>query len=797
MSKINLKHSLKHLSAIIIFVLISVVYFSPVLEGKKIFQNDKVQYKGMSKEIFDHRSQYNEDPLWTNSMFGGMPAYQISAESEGNLIKKFYRVFQLYLPHPIGLLFLYLFGFYFLLVSLKIDYRLAIVGAISFGFSSYFFIILEAGHNTKAHTIGYMAPLLASVLMVYRGKLLVGTALTALVTALMINANHLQITYYLILLLLVIGIVFLVKSIREKKLPLFLKQSFFLILAGFLGAITCSSKVLSTLEYGEESIRGQSELTSNNEVKTSGLDKDYATAWSYGVLESFTLLIPNFHGGASNGELGKESNTYELVKNNPQANQIIKKLPLYWGSQPFTSGPVYAGSICCFLFVLGFFLVNTTTRIWVAIVFLLMLFLSWGKNFMPLTDFFLDYIPGYNKFRAVSTTLVIVELLIPFLGILALSKVIEDGKTNKILNSLYYSFGITAGLCLLFAVFSTSFFDFKSANDSSYGEQLSNALVLDRGVIFQSDAIRSLIFIVLTFIAIWLFLLKKIKPFPLYLIIGTLIIVDMWGINNRYLNKENFTEKRKIDQPFTPSYADQQIFLDKDPNFRVFNTTVSTFNDASTSYFHKSIGGYHGAKLRRYQELIDFYISKGNMNILNMLNTKYFIVKSDKGPIAQQNKNALGNSWFVSEIIKVANSDKEIELLGQINVRNQAVVDDRFITPEKIAFDSSSSISLTSYKANHIIYEASASENQFAVFSEIYYNKGWNAYIDGKLVNHVRANYLLRGLEVPFGTHKIEFKFEPSTYYIGEKVSLASSGLLILLLIFVGYKEISQLYKEE
>jgi hypothetical protein len=271
----------------------------------------------------------------------------------------------------------------------------------------------------------------------------------------------------------------------------------------------------------------------------------------------------------------------------------------------------------------------------------------------------------------------------------------------------------------------------------------------------------------------------------------------MWGINNRYLNEENFTEKRKMDQPFTPSYADQQIFLDKDPNFRVFNTTVNTFNDASTSYFHKSIGGYHGAKLRRYQELIDFYISKGNMNILNMLNTKYFIVKSDRGPVAQQNKNALGNAWFVSEIMKVENSDKEIELLGQINVRNQAVVDDRFITPEKISYDSSSSVALISYKANHIIYETSASENQFAVFSEIYYDKGWNAYIDGKLVNHVRANYLLRGLEVPFGTHKIEFIFEPSTYYIGEKVSLASSGLLILLLLFVGFKEISQLYKEE
>ena len=617
MRNINWKFILKHFSAIIIFVLISVIYFSPILEGKKIYQNDKVQYRGMSKEIFDHREQYEEDPLWTNSMFGGMPAYQISVESEGNLVKKFYRIFQLYLPHPIGILFLYLFGFYFLIISLEIDYRLAIIGAISFGFSSYFFIIIEAGHNTKAHSIGYLAPILASVLMVYRGKLFLGASLTALFSALMINANHLQITYYLVILLLVVGVVHLIKAINEKKFSLFLKQSVFLIVAGLLGSLTSSSKLLSTIEYGEQSIRGKSELTSNEEVKTTGLDKDYATAWSYGLSESFTLLIPNFHGGASNGALGTNSKTYELVKNNPQANQIIKQLPLYWGSQPFTSGPVYAGAVCCFLFILGFFVINSYTRIWISIVFLLMLALSWGKNFMPLTDFFLNYVPGYNKFRAVSTTLVIVELLIPFLGILALSKIITEGKTQKVLKSLYYSLGITAGLCLMFAVFSTSFFDFKGLNDANYGEQLASTLVLDRAAIFQSDAIRSLIFILLSFVSIWLYLSNKIKPMPLYLILGTLILVDMWGVNNRYLNEENFKEKRKVVQPFTPTYADQQIFLDKDPNFRVFNTTVNTFNDASTSYFHKSIGGYHGAKLRRYQELIDSYISKGNMNVLN------------------------------------------------------------------------------------------------------------------------------------------------------------------------------------
>lgn len=798
MRNINWKLFLKHFSAILIFVLISVIYFSPILEGKKIFQSDSVQFSGMSKEISDHREQYNEDPLWTNSMFGGMPAYQISVQSEFNLVKKFYRLFQLYLPHPINLLFLYMLGFYFLIISLRIDYRLAIIGAISFGFSSYFFIIIEAGHNTKAHSIAYIAPIIASVLMVYRGKLILGSTLTALFTALMINANHLQITYYLVMLLVVLGLTYLFKSIKEKKIPLFLKQSVFLIIAALFGSLTNSSKLFSTIEYGKETIRGKSELTVNKEVKTSGLDKDYATQWSYGKVESFTLLIPNFHGGASGGSLTTDSETYRLFKNSQQASQakeIIKQLPLYWGSQPFTSGPVYSGAICCFLFVLGLFLINSYYRIWIVIVFLLMLALSWGKNFMPLTDFFLNYIPGYNKFRAVSTTLVIVEFLIPLLGVLALDKVIKEGKTQKVLKSLYYSFGITAGLCLIFAIFSTTFFDFQSANDVNYGEQLSNALVIDRASIFQSDSIRSFVFISLSFITLWLYLTKKFKSTPLYFIIGMLILFDMWGVNSRYLNEDNFRENKIISQPFKPTYADKQIFLDNDPNFRVFNTTVSTFQDASTSYFHKSIGGYHGAKLRRYQELIDLYISKGNMSVLNMLNTKYFIVKSDNGPRAQLNNNALGNAWFVNKITKAENSDNEIEMLGKLNLTSQAVVDKRYTVPELIEYDSLSTINLTSYKANHITYESSTSVNQFAVFSEIYYDKGWNAYVDGKLTNHVRCNYVLRGLEVPEGNHRIEFKFEPSTYYLGEKVSLASSSLLVLLLLFVGFKEWKSLSK--
>ena len=792
MKTLNWKKLLPHLTAVGVFVLISLVYLSPVLEGKKIDQQDYRQYKGMSEEIVQHRAEYNEDPLWTNSMFGGMPAYQISVESESNLIKKVYRIFQLYLPHPVSLVFLYMFGFYFLLISLKIDYRLAILGAISFAFSSYFFIIIEAGHNTKAHAIGYLAPVLASVLMVFRGKLLVGTVLTALFTALMINANHFQITYYLLMLLVVLGIVYLIKSIKEQTFPSFTKQVGCLLLAGALGSITSSSRLLTTMEYGQESIRGKSELTANQSNKTSGLDKDYATAWSYGKAETFTLLIPNFHGGASGGALGTDSETYKLFKNSAQASQakqIIKQLPLYWGTQPFTSGPVYAGAISCFLFIVGLFLIKGYLRWWVLSVFLLMLALSWGKNFMPLTEFFLNYVPGYNKFRSVSTTLVIVELLIPFLGIIALNKIIEEGKSNEIVKALKYSLAIVGGLCLVFALLPTVFFDFTSLNDKQYGEALSEALTLDRKSMFQSDSLRSLLFILIGFTAIWLHLVGKIKKTPLILALTVFVLCDVWVVNKRYLNNDNFKAKRKVLQPYTPTSADNQILRDSDPNFRVYNTTVSPFNDASTSYFHKSIGGYHGAKLKRYQELIDNHISKGNMQVFNMLNTKYFIVKGQNGPVAQLNPSALGNAWFVEEIIKVDNADSEIEKIGQISTANQAVVDKRFDTPEILKLDSSASISLKSYKANHLTYESFSSIDQFAVFSEIFYDKGWNAYIDGEKVPHVRANYVLRAMAIPSGSHTIEFKFEPSTYYTGEKISLASSSVLILMLIFVLYKE--------
>ena len=793
MTKINLKKHFPHLYAVLIFILIPSIYFSPVLEGKRLEQQDIRQFLGMSEEIVQHRAEYNEEPLWTNAMFGGMPAYQISVLHKGNLISNFSKLLKLYLPAPIGVVFLYLLGFYFLLVTLSIDYRIAIIGAIAFAFSSYFFIIIEAGHNTKAHAIGYMSPVMASVLMVFRGRVLLGSALAAFFTALMLNANHFQITYYLVMLLMIIGIVTFFKALKEKTIPLFFKQVGFLLIAGMLGSLTSISKLTTTMEYGKETIRGKSELTANQSNKTSGLDKDYATAWSYGKAESLTLLIPNFHGGASGGALTTDSETYKLFRNSgqsAQAKQIIKQLPLYWGAQPFTSGPVYAGAVACFLFVLSLFLIKGYMRWWALSTFLLMLALAWGKNFMPLTDFFLDFIPGYNKFRAVSTTLVVVELLIPLLGIIAFNKLFKEEVSNKTKKQIKYAYGITGGICLFFALLPGLFFDFVGLGDASYNESLTNALRADRESLLQSDAFRSFAFISVAFLAIWLYVSKKINQIPLILIVGALILSDMWVVNKRYLDNDNFKSKRKVTLPYSPSIADQQILNDKDPNFRVYNTTVSPFNDASTSYFHKSIGGYHGAKLRKYQELIENHISKGNMQVLNMLNTKYFIVNSQNGPMAQLNRDALGNAWFIDDIIKVENADKEIAKLSEINTSTQVVVDERYESPSALTTDSTATIQLISYKANHLIYKSNTQIDQFAVFSEIYYDKGWNAYIDGELASYVRANYVLRAMAIPAGSHTIEFKFEPATYYTGERVSLASSIALLLFLFFAFYKEL-------
>ena len=752
---------------------------------------DIKQWQGMSKEVVDFHEKTGENALWTNSMFSGMPAYQIATWSDANLIQYVVKVITLGMPRPASLLFLYLLGFYILLLSLKVDYRLAAVGAIAFAFSSYFFIIIQAGHMTKAHAIAYVPMVVAAVLYTYRGKMLLGGVLTALTVALEIYANHLQITYYLALMLLIIGLVQFVKDLKAKNLVDFAKRTGVLLVAALLASGTAFTNLATTMEYGKDSTRGKSELSDNLDNKTSGLDKDYATQWSYGIAETFTLLIPNFHGGASQGELTTESETYQAIQSAPNAKQLIKQLPLYWGDQPGVSGPTYAGAIVIFLFVLGLFFVKSEMRIWLVMATIMSIMLAWGKNFMGLTELFLDYFPGYNKFRAVSMILVIAEFTIPLLGFVALNKFLSSDKLeNEKEKTLKLAFYIVGGITLLFALIPSLFFDFVGGQDASLEKNgwPIDALQSDRAGLLSADAWRSFIFIALTFGTLWLFLKNQLQSKYVIFIVGVLVLADMWTVNKRYLNNDNFASKRKVEKPYQASQADQQILNDKDPNFRVFNQTVSTFNDASTSYFHKSIGGYHGAKLKRYQELIENHIAKGNMAVLNMLNTKYFI--SQQGQV-QQNPGAMGNAWFVNNVNIVANADAEIAALNGFNPDSTAIVDTRFSDQIIENLDNSNAtIYLEEYKPNYLKYASSSTKDGIAIFSEIFYDKGWNAYIDGKLKAHFRANYVLRGMQIPAGNHLVEFKFEPSTYKTGEIVALVSSAILLLLLAFVSFKEL-------
>ncbi len=780
-----------HLIVILLFVGISFTYFSPVLQGKLLNMPDITHHKGMSKEVSDFRESTGEEALWTNSMFSGMPAYQISTRSNGNLIQYVARTISLGIPRPANLLFLYLLGFYLLLLSLKVDYRLSAVGAIAFSFSSYFFIIIMAGHMTKALAIAYVPMVVAAVLYTYRGKMILGGVLTALAVALELYANHLQITYYLVLLLILIGLFQFIKDLKANNLIDFLKRSGILILAALLASATAITRLSTTMEYGTESTRGKSELTNNLDNKTSGLDKDYATSWSYGIAETFTLLIPNFYGGASQGELTTDSETYQAIKRAPNAKQLIKQLPLYWGTQPFTSGPTYAGSIVMFLFIFGLLFVKSEMRVWILLATIMSIMLAWGKNFMPLTDLFLDYFPGYNKFRAVSMILVIAEFTLPLLGFVALNKFLtSEAPENEKKKPLQLAFYIVGGLTLVFALMPNLFFDFVGGQDTSLAKNgwPIDALQADRSWLLSADAWRSFTFITLTFGAMWMFLKNKISSKYVILIVGVLVLADMWTVNKRYLNDDNFARKSKVQVPYQVTAADQQILRDTDPNFRVFNQSVSTFNDASTSYFHKSIGGYHGAKLKRYQELIENHIAKGNMTVLNMLNAKYFI--TPKGQ-AQQNPGAMGNAWFVNEINIVDNADTEIAELNGFSPANTAIVDIRYSEQIMDGLENTNaSITLAEYKPNYLKYNSNSVKDGIAIFSEIYYDKGWNAYVDGELKSHFRANYVLRGMKIPAGNHVVEFKFEPAVYYVSERIALASSVILLLLLCFVSYKEI-------
>lgn len=806
----NFRKIIPYATAIVVFLAIVVIYFFPVFEGKKFSASDMAQFKGMSKEIVDYRDKTGKEALWTDGMFGGMPAYQISVIYSGNLMNYVHKVVRLGFHLPIGMVIIYLFGFYFLLVSLKINPWLSIAGAIAFAFSSYFFIIFEPGHTSKAYAIGFMAPVLAGIIMTYRGKYILGSILTSFFLALEITSGHPQITYYLFMMILVYGLVELISHIRQKKMESFLKASGLLLAAALIAVLTNAASLWSTYEYSKSSIRGKTELTSEKENRTSGLDKDYATNWSYGIPETMTLLIPDFNGGSSQGSLSKDSETYQVLTQNrvPNADKIIKSLPLYWGTQPSTSGPVYVGALVFFLFIFSLFYLKGPLKWWGIAVTILSIMLSWGKNFMPLTNFFLDYFPLYNKFRSVTMILVMAELTMPLMAFIALDQFFKRTDSQKALQQLKISLYIVGGILLFFILFAGSLFSYSGKNDIAMGmpDWLLPALQADRLKLFRTDSIRSLIFILLTFGLLWAYAKGKLKLSYCLVLVPLLVLADMWAVNKRFVNDDSFVRPTQVDTPYQPSKADLAILKDTDPDYRVYDFNEAFDASARTSYFHKNIGGYHGAKMRRYQELIDHSLfkerqqiaaaldNKNNVDLLtslrqasafNMLNTRYFIINANAEPL--RNPYALGNAWFVKDYRLVDNADEEIAAINDFKPDSLAIVDKRFakyLDGYKSFDPGNAVIRFNSFIPNQLTYSYTAKTDELAVFSEVYYMPGWKAYIDGKKMPFFRVDYVLRAMIVPAGDHKIEFKFEPASFYIGEKVSLAAS--LILILLFLG-----------
>ena len=790
----NFKFYSTHLVSLLVFIVAALLYFHPVLKGEKLSQSDITQHIGMAKEVNDYRLTYGVEPYWAESAFSGMPTYQIGTYFPHDYIKYIDRLIR-FLPRPADYLFLYFLGFYILLLAFKIDWKFAIMGSLAFGFSTYLMIIFGAGHNAKAHAIAYMPLVLAGVVWIFKKQYLLGFTVTAMATALEINANHPQMTYYLLFAVFILGVIELIEAIKKKKITQFIAQSLTIIVAMILAVGVNSTRLMATKEYSDFSTRGKTELTMNSDGSqkevTSGLTKDYITQFSYGISETFNLLVPRYMGGGTVERLGKNSNTYKHVSSiagAKQADGFTKQVYTYWGDQIIVEAPAYVGAVIIFLFFLGVFLVKGKFKYWLVASTFFSIVMSWGRNFEVLTNFFIDYVPLYNKFRAVSSFQVIAELCIPLLAVLAIKEFIFTKiSKNEKLEALKKAFYVTAGLVLIGLFYAICFSPFEGIRDASYSqyEGLLDAVKADRVSLLYNDSFRSLVLIALGFVFLWAFLKQKINQFKVVIVFTVLILFDLVQVNLRYINDEDFRQARKIDKPFKTSTADIQILKDK-THYRVANFTGDPFQDGRTSYFHKSIGGYHAAKMGRYQDLIEFHLSKQNMEVYNMLNVKYFIIPGDDGKEQiQQNPFNNGNAWFVNEVQYVQTANEEIKALDSLNTKKIAVLRDHnsygFQDLKKYDTDSLATIKLTKYSLNELNYESISNQNEFAVFSEIYYKDGWNAYIDGELKPHFNVNYVLRGLEIPAGKHVIEFRFEPKVIQTGSTIALISYVLLVLI----------------
>ncbi|GAA4898724.1 YfhO family protein [Flaviramulus aquimarinus] len=793
----SIKKLLPHFLILIGFIGISLAYFNPVLKGKVIYQNDIVQFIGMNKQQKDFKAATGEETYWTNSAFGGMPTYQLGARYPHNYIKKLDLALR-FLPRPADYLFLYLLSFYVFLLVLKVDFKLAALGAIAFGFSTYLIIILGVGHNSKAHAIAYMPLVLSGVLLVFQKKYIEGFLLTTVAMGLELVANHFQMTYYLMLLFIILGIAYLVDAYKKKVLPHYFKSVGILVGAVVISIALNATNILATNEYVKESKRSKSELTINpngspKEV-TSGLDRDYITQFSYGIAETFNLFIPRFMGGGNSEDVGKDSATYEAFRKlgatTSQALQESKHAPMYWGDQPIVEAPAYIGAVILFLFVFALFLVKGRLKWWLVGGTVLSLLLSYGKNFGLLTNAFIDYVPLYNKFRAVSSIQVILELCVPALAIFGLVRLFNDfEKKQDKLNALKYTCLITGGIAVAFLLFKSSLFDFVGANDGfyrqNYGQDFIDAIRADRKTVYTQDTLRTLILVLLSAGTIYMFLKDKLKEKWVIIIFCALVLFDLVGVGRRYVNNNDFVSGIKMSKPFEVSEVDTYILRDT-THYRVFDLVSGP---SKPSYFHNSLNGYNAAELRRYSEVFNFYISKNNINVLSMLNTKYIIAQDEKGnPFPYQNDDANGNAWFVKTLESVDSANEEITLLDSLDNKNKAIYQPQGLRENEdysneFLVDSLASIKLKVVKPNYLKYQSNNSNDGFAVFSEVYYGNGWKTYIDGKPINHIRVNYILRGMAIPSGSHTIEFRFDPDVVKTGSNIALASSVLLGFLLL--------------
>ncbi|MDO6759391.1 YfhO family protein [Tamlana sp. 2_MG-2023] len=794
----SIKKFLPHILILLGFVIISLAYFSPVLKGKAIYQNDIVQFIGMSKQQTDFKAETGEETYWTNSAFGGMPTYQLGAKYPHNYIKKLDLALR-FLPRPADYLFLYLLSFYIFLLSLKVDFKLAALGALAFGFSTYLIIILGVGHNSKAHAIAYMPLVLSGIVLVFRKKYIWGFLLTVVAMGLELVSNHFQMTYYLMFLVIVLGIAYLVDAYKKNTLPHYFKSVGILVGAVVLSIALNATNILATQEYVKESKRSKSELTINPDgspkMVTNGLDRDYITQFSYGIVESLNLFIPRFVGGGNYEDVGKDSATYEAYRklgaSTTQALQESKRAPLYWGDQPIVEAPAYIGAVVLFLFVFALFIVRGRLKWWLVGGTVLSLLLSYGKNLGFLTDFFIDFVPLYNKFRAVSSIQVILELCVPALAIFGLVKLFNNSiEKEEKLNALKYTTIITGGLTLVFLLFKSSLFDFVGINDGlyrqNYGQEFIDAIKSDRRSVFTKDSLRTLLFVLLSAGAIFMFLKDKLKEKWVITAFCVLILFDLVGVDRRYVNNDDFVSGVKMSKPFQASEVDKYILQDT-TNYRVYDLVSGP---SKPSYFHNSLNGYNAAELRRYREVFDFYIAKNNINVLSMLNTKYIVAPDEEdNAYPYENNDANGNAWFIDNLKAVDSANEEILELDSLNTKTTAVYSphqaSQHIEINKKSFknDSTSIIDLVDFKPNYLKYKSDSRNDGFVVFSEIYYGNGWKVFVDGEPANFMRVNYILRGMPLSAGSHVIEFKFDPDVVKTGSKITLASSVLLAILLL--------------